>query len=71
MSDCDAVERIQLRDGRSLAFAEWGDPAGQPLFLFHGAYGSRFERPPDDELTAFGGVRLLTVDRPGHGASDF
>jgi pimeloyl-ACP methyl ester carboxylesterase len=66
----DAARRIQLRDGRSLAFAEWGDPAGQPLFLFHGAYGSRLERPLDEELTAFGGVRLLTVDRPGHGASD-
>jgi pimeloyl-ACP methyl ester carboxylesterase len=71
MPERDGVKRIQLRDGRGLAFAEWGDPGGQPIFLFHGAYGSRFERPPDDELTAFGGVRLLTVDRPGHGASDF
>ena len=71
MPESGAVKRIQLRDGHFLAFAEWGDPAGQPLFLFHGAYGSRLERPLDDELTAFSGARLLTVDRPGHGASDF
>jgi hypothetical protein len=29
-------ETIQLRDGRRLGYAEWGDPSGQPLLYFHG-----------------------------------
>lgn len=62
---------IRLRDGRRLAYAECGDPAGAPLLFFHGGNGSRLERHPDDSLAARAGVRLLTMDRPGHGGSDF
>jgi len=67
----DGARSIRLRDGRFLAYAEWGDPAGDPLLFFHGGNGSRFERHPDDALAARAGVRLLTMDRPGHGGSDF
>jgi pimeloyl-ACP methyl ester carboxylesterase len=62
---------IRLSDGRRLAFAEYGDPVGKPVFLFHGAPGSRFFRPPFDDRTRALGVRLITVDRPGFGESDY
>jgi pimeloyl-ACP methyl ester carboxylesterase len=61
---------ITLTDGRTLAYAEWGDPLGKPVFFFHGTPGSRFFRPPD-EITKKVGVRLITTDRPGYGLSDF
>ncbi len=28
---------VTLRDGRSLAYAEWGDPSGRPVVLFGAA----------------------------------
>ncbi len=62
---------IILKDGRRLAYAEYGDPRGKPVFLFHGIPGSRIFRPPLDDLTARKRVRLITVDRPGYGGSDF
>jgi pimeloyl-ACP methyl ester carboxylesterase len=65
------MQTILLKDGRQLAYAEYGDPRGIPVFLFHGVPGSRIFRPPLDDLTARAGVRLITVDRPGMGGSDF
>jgi pimeloyl-ACP methyl ester carboxylesterase len=62
--------KIKLRDGRALTYAEYGDPRGKPVFLFHGMPGSRVFRP-HDEITTKLGVRLITVDRPGYGLSTF
>ncbi len=59
-----------LSDGRSLAYAGYGDPRGTPVFFFHGTPGSRFFRP-DDEITSRHGVHLICVDRPGYGLSTF
>jgi pimeloyl-ACP methyl ester carboxylesterase len=64
------VKTIQLKDGRTLAYAEYGDPRGKPVFFFHGTPGSRFFRPPD-EITCRLGARLITIDRPGYGGSTF
>jgi pimeloyl-ACP methyl ester carboxylesterase len=61
---------IQLPNGRTLAYAEYGKPRGKPVFFFHGIPGSRYFRPPD-EITEKMGVRLICVDRPGYGRSDF
>jgi pimeloyl-ACP methyl ester carboxylesterase len=61
---------ITLSDSRSLAYAEYGDPHGLPVFFFHGTPGSRFFRPAD-EITRKMGVRLITADRPGYGLSTF
>lgn len=55
---------------RRIAFAEYGDPSGKPVFLCHGTPGSRRNRP-DDETTRALGVRLIAIDRPGCGRSDF
>jgi pimeloyl-ACP methyl ester carboxylesterase len=60
---------ITLADGRTLAYCEWGNPSGSPVLLAHGGPGSRL-LCPDEGATAAAGVRLLTVDRPGYGASD-
>jgi pimeloyl-ACP methyl ester carboxylesterase len=62
-------ERVRLRDGRALAYAEWGDEHGRPVFFFHGSPLSRL-RCPDGEATEAAGVRLVAVDRPGFGGSD-
>ena len=59
---------VTLRNGRSLAFAEWGDLSGRPVVLFHGAPGSRL-LCPDEDATVSAGVRLITIDRPGCGRS--
>lgn len=60
---------ITLADGRQLAYAEWGDPDGKPVLLFHGSPSSRLFCP-DESATTSAGVRLITVDRPGFGRSD-
>ena len=33
--------RVRMPDGRTVAVAEWGDPAGLPLFVLHGTPESR------------------------------
>lgn len=60
---------IELPGGRRLGFAEYGDPDGDPVMLFHGTYGCRKQRYPDDELTRACGVRLIVPERPGFGVS--
>ena len=64
-----ADRTIRLRDGRQLAYAEWGDLAGRPVVLLHGTPASRLICL-DEDATEAAGVRLLTVDRPGYGLSD-
>ena len=62
---------IRLRDGRRLAYAEYGDPQGKPIFFFHGTPGSRLFHHPDTSVAASAGARILAVDRPGFGRSEF
>jgi pimeloyl-ACP methyl ester carboxylesterase len=62
---------FQLRDGRVLGYAEYGDPSGKSVFFFHGLPGSRRQRHPDDSIAIELGARIITVDRPGYGLSDF
>jgi pimeloyl-ACP methyl ester carboxylesterase len=65
------TRRFVLPDKRRLGYAEYGDRQGQPVLLFHGAPGSRLFRHPDDSIAARLGLRLITVDRPGYGLSDY
>lgn len=62
-----------LGDGRTLGYAEYGDPAGAPLVYLHGTPGSRLElgMPGIDEELATRGIRAIAVDRPGIGLSTF
>jgi len=54
-----------------LGYAEWGDRGGRPLLYFHGWPGSRLEGRLGDEAARTEGVRLIAVDRPGMGLSDY
>ena len=56
-------------DGRTLAFCEWGDPHGSPVFSLHGTPGSRLTRHPDADVYRRAGVRAITYDRAGYGLS--
>jgi pimeloyl-ACP methyl ester carboxylesterase len=66
-----ADRTFELRDGRKLGYAEYGDPNGVPIFHFHGWPGSRYEAWSAHEVAARLGVRMIGVDRPGAGLSDF
>ncbi|HEU4793766.1 MAG TPA: alpha/beta hydrolase, partial [Nitrolancea sp.] len=61
----------RLPDGRRLGHAEFGDPNGVPCFFFHGIPGSRLEAAFVDELAAQYGIRVIGIDRPGMGLSDY
>jgi pimeloyl-ACP methyl ester carboxylesterase len=62
---------FRLRDGRALGYAEYGDPAGRPVFFFHGFPGSRLSGAIGHDAAAKHGARVISIDRPGYGLSDF
>jgi len=62
---------VTLRDGRKLAYAEYGRRQGSPAFYFHGTPGGLLEGRFLDEAARLQDVRLIAVDRPGYGSSDF
>src|SRR5437868_4481421 len=61
--------RLTLRDGRTLAWREYGPPDGRPLLRFQGRPGSRNSRHPHEKAYDQLGVRVVAFDRPGYGAS--
>lgn len=64
-------QTVQLKDGRRLGYAEFGNPKGKPLFHFHGWPGSRLEGLLVDEVAKKLGIHFIGIDRPGMGLSDF
>jgi pimeloyl-ACP methyl ester carboxylesterase len=64
-------QTIKLKDGRTLGFAEYGDPKGNPIFYFHGWPASRFNAAIYDSLTKKLHIRMIAPDRPGFGLSDY
>ena len=66
-------QQIKLKDGRMLGYAKYGAPEGKPVFYFHGHPGSRLNRQISDEndIAAELKARIIAIDRPGHGLSDF
>ncbi len=63
--------QINLADGRRLAFCEYGVSQGKPVFYFHGWPGSRLEARLAEPTARRFNARLIAVDRPGFGRSDF
>lgn len=63
--------QISLRDGRTLAYTEYGDPQGQPILYFHGWPSSRLEAGLLEPVAKRLNARIIAVDRPGFGRSDF
>ena len=61
---------VSVRDGRSLGFAEWGDPNGHPVVAFHGGPGSRAMTLGCEEHADQLGLRIVCLERPGFGLSD-
>ena len=66
----DRIRFVNVEDGRTLAFEQYGDPDGSPVFLLHGTPGCRLSgRHPDESRVVEAGLRLITYDRPGYGQS--
>ena len=63
------TQTIALRDGRTLAYAEYGAAGGRPLLFFHGGNDSRLEAALLDVAARDLGLRLIAPDRPGYGRS--
>jgi pimeloyl-ACP methyl ester carboxylesterase len=66
-----ADQTFKLSTGRTLGYAEFGDPRGTPLFYFHGWPSSRLQGELFDETGKRRGLRILAPDRPGIGLSNF
>ena len=66
-------QRIQLADGRTLAFDEYGTTDGFPIVYMHGTPGARLEWLfyATDDMTRTANVPLIVPDRPGMGLSQF
>jgi len=60
---------VALPDGRTLAYADVGDPDGRPLVLMHGTPSSRLDALLLDDAAAQTGWRVVAPDRPGVGRS--
>lgn len=69
MTQPNQLHRIPLPDGRIIALAEYGDPAGRPLLFFHGTPGSHRLAGLIAEKARRNGFRVLAPDRPGLGFS--
>ena len=65
-----AENELRLRDGRRLAYSEYGAASGAPAFFFHGWPGSRLDFAPNNAAATEANVRVVAVDRPGMGRSD-
>ncbi|MER6155583.1 alpha/beta fold hydrolase [Streptomyces sp. NPDC001868] len=65
-----APTHVRAPDGRLLRVECSGDPAGRPVFLFHGMPGSRVGPRPRSMFLYQRGTRLISYDRPGYGGSD-
>ena len=63
--------QVRLPCGRRIGYAEYGNPNGQLVFYFHGTPGSRIEAGLIADEAAAAGVRLVALERPGIGLSDY
>ena len=63
------LRTIAAPDGRTLTVREGGDPGGVPVLAHHGTPGSSLRYEPHLQDAAARGIRLLSYDRPGYGAS--
>jgi pimeloyl-ACP methyl ester carboxylesterase len=65
------LQILRLADGRGLAWREYGDPDGAPCVYITGTPASGLAGAAFDEEARRAGVRLVSIDKPGYGASDF
>ena len=66
----EVVDRtLTVADGRTVAWTESGVPEGRPLLRVPGTPGSRWSIRADRTAWVERGLRVLTTERPGYGAS--
>lgn len=66
-----SLHKITLPDRRILAFSQFGDPSGEPIFFFHGWPGARLQGALGDGPAKELKINFIAPDRPGFGRSDF
>jgi len=66
-----APRSLRLRDGRQLTYVEYGSPDGPPVLYCHGFPSSHREALLLEPAASRIGVRLISIDRPGYGSSDY
>lgn len=66
-----SFETCLLKDGRALSYSDLGNKNNPTLFYFHGVPGSRLEGLFIATETVKLKYRIISVDRPGMGHSDF
>ena len=64
-----ATTEVVVEGGRTLAVYEAGDPAGAPLLFHHGTPSIGMPYGPHVRLAEEQGIRLVSYDRAGYGAS--
>jgi pimeloyl-ACP methyl ester carboxylesterase len=69
MVDDVADRSAVVSDGRTVAWTEYGPTDGTPLLRVPGTPGSRWSIRADRTPWAERGLRVLTTERPGYGAS--
>ncbi len=62
---------FRRENGATVAFSEYGDPRGAPVFFCHGWPSSRTMAGITDEAASSLGVRIISPDRPGIRDSKF
>jgi pimeloyl-ACP methyl ester carboxylesterase len=62
---------VRLKEGRWLAYNQYGLPGAKPILYFHGWPGSRLEARLADAVARDFNARIIAIDRPGFGMSDF
>jgi pimeloyl-ACP methyl ester carboxylesterase len=62
---------LRLETGAQIAFDEYGDPTGTPVFFCHGWPSSRTMAELTDEAARKLGLRIISPDRPGIRDSTF
>lgn len=71
----DPVETFILKDGRTLAYANYGEPLISaelpPVFYFNGTPGVHLEARLIDAQASSFGIPIIATDRPGFGESSW
>ena len=62
---------LWLSDGKTMCYAEYGDPWGEPVFLFHGNPGARISWGLYPDSPFLPGIRIIAPDRPGYGRTEY
>jgi len=67
-----STQCFSLPDGRKLCYQEYGAIDGYPVIYCHSILGCRLENFYDQvDVAAQLGLRLIIIDRPGFGGSDY